>query len=97
MTRIAGTGIWMALSIFATTAVPGETVAVWLFDEPIEAPAGTLLKDASGNGYHLTLGSGTIVADGKFGHGLLCPAVVPDYVACRPHVENTDLNLSNSD
>ena len=74
-----------------------ETVALWLFDEPTESAKGSLLKDSSGSGYDLELGSGRIVADGKFGHGLSCPESVPDFVARRLGVEATPLNIGNHD
>src|SRR5688572_29304024 len=75
----------------------GETVAVWLFDEPVTSSRAAALKDATGHGFDLELGDGQIVADGKFGNGLLCPARASDFVARRKGVQGTGLNLGNRD
>ena len=68
--------------IVAGTIAPiaADTVALWLFDEPVGSPRGTPLRDASGNGMDLELGAGNIVASGKSGNGLACPTFVPDFV-----------------
>lgn len=85
------------LILILTDSARAETVALWLFDDPVDSSKGAILKDVSGNGYDLTLGSGRIVADGKFGNALFCPERVTDFVARRLHVESTPLGLSNRD
>ena len=70
-----------------------ETVALWMFDEPVGSARGAVLRDSSGNGYHLELGEGKIVADGKFGLGLAYPESVAEFAARRLGVQGTPLNL----
>ena len=86
--------IFLAPSVLASAV---ETVALWRFEEAVESSNGAILEDASGNGYDLTLGSGRIVDDGKFGNGLLCPPSVSDFVARREGVQMTPLSLGNWD
>jgi len=58
----------IAAGVCATPTVSAETVALWLFDDP---PGSRVAVDASGHGYHLTLGpDAAIVAGGKFGNAL---------------------------
>ena len=54
----------LAILVFATVTTPSrsDTVALWLFDDPPDSSAAI---DASGHGYHLTLGpDAAIVPDG---------------------------------
>ena len=58
---------WM-LTLVGLAPATAETVALWLFDDPLDSPVAT---DSSGNGYHLTLGpDAAIVTGGQFGHAL---------------------------
>lgn len=59
------------------TAVRSETVALWLFDEPVGARPGSVLNDAGPHGYFLILGRGAAIAPGKFGHALRPVAPAP--------------------
>jgi hypothetical protein len=52
------------------TAFRGETVALWLFDEPVGLSPGSVLNDAGPKHYSLMLGRGAEIAPGKFGHAL---------------------------
>jgi hypothetical protein len=89
--------VLMTCLAFPTIAVANDVVALWLFDEPIDSGRGTVLKDSSGNGYHLDLGSGKIVDNAKFGHGLYCHAWVADFTARRLNIQGSPLNLGNWD
>lgn len=42
------------------------TTALWLFDEPLDAPQRSLLEDWSHHGYHLTLGPGAANPEHQF-------------------------------
>ncbi len=47
-----------------------ETVALWLFDEPVELYPSHVLDDQSNNDYPLVLGLGGTLVEGKFGNAL---------------------------
>ncbi|MEM8814522.1 MAG: LamG-like jellyroll fold domain-containing protein [Pseudomonadota bacterium] len=48
-----------------------ETVALWLFDEPVGLYPSSTLDDSSGNDIPLTIGTAAQIAEGRFGHALL--------------------------
>src|SRR5438128_12616910 len=73
-----------------------ETVALWLFDEPLDAPNRFLLEDQTTNGHDLTLGSGARIAPGKFGHALEVMAG-GGRTATRRYIDPTPLNLGEFD
>ena len=52
------------------TAARAETVALWLFDEPVGVYPSSVLNDAGPNSYFLILGRGAEIASGKFGNAL---------------------------
>ena len=89
--------ILLSCWLFPTVAITDDTIALWLFDEPVDSGRGTVLKDSSGNGHHLELGGGKIVDGGKFGHGLQSPSSVIDFTARRLNIQGTPLNLGNWD
>ena len=62
-------GAFVFLSLWASTS-RNETVALWLFDEPIGAASGSLLHDSGPKGCSLTLGRGAVLVPGKFGQAL---------------------------
>src|SRR5262245_49489207 len=89
-----------AASCFALlliSGVQGATVALWPFDEAVDSPRGSSLKDTSGHGFDLELGEAHIVANGQFGHALECPQNPADFVARRLQVQGQPLNLGNFD
>ncbi|WP_428937549.1 LamG-like jellyroll fold domain-containing protein [Fontivita pretiosa] len=96
--RLLHATLFVALALLAGAApIEGATVALWLFDDPVDSVRGAVLKDSSGNGYDLELGQGRIVPEGKFGNGLACPSSVTEFVARRSGVQGTALNLGNRD
>jgi hypothetical protein len=53
-------------------AIPSraDVVALWLFDEPVQAYPSTYLSDAGPHGYGMALGRGAQIAPGRFGNAL---------------------------
>jgi hypothetical protein len=87
----------LALAIAAGGHASAETVALWAFDDPTTAGRGDQVRDSSGHGFDLELGSGKLVKNGKFGGAIACPSHVPDFVARRVGVQGQKLNLGNFD
>ncbi len=74
------------LSLLVCSSIHAETVALWLFDDPVGA---TTAYDYSGNGYHLSLGpDAAIVSNGRYGNCLDADALPDDGLgAFRYHAE----------
>ena len=85
------------VALLSSQPCRAKTVALWTFDEPVGTSRDSRAKDSSRNGYDLELGDGKIVAEGRFGNALHCPAQVTDFVARRLEVQGTALNLGNFD
>ena len=92
-----GTFSFVCLAMLSMDACCAKTVALWSFDDPVGTSRDSLVKDSSGHHYDLELGDGTIVSEGRFGNALHCPAQVSDFVARRREIQQTPLNLGNSD
>ena len=58
------------VAIEATSAVRGETVALWLFDEQLGLYPSCILGDSSTNNCPLVLGPGGQIVAGKFGNAM---------------------------
>ena len=86
MVRYKGTLLVACVVLLSVSLGRGETVALWLFDDPPGSPAAV---DASGNGYHLTIGpDAAVVAGGRFGNALDADATPGDGLgAHRYHIE----------
>lgn len=54
----------------ATTYLRADTVALWLFDEPLGLYPSCVLGDAATNDCPLVLGPGGQVVEGKYGNAL---------------------------
>ncbi|MCI0494238.1 hypothetical protein L0Z72_04460 [candidate division KSB1 bacterium] len=61
---------------FAINAV-AQTIALWLFDEPIAVYPSTVLSDNGTNDYPMVIGSGGQIVQGQFGNAL-APIEYPD-------------------
>ena len=88
-----------AKSTAADSLAPGikdTTVALWLFDEPIETPNRGLLEDWTKHGNDLTLQPGAHIAPGRFGNALEIIAG-GERTAVRRYIDSTGLNLGDED
>jgi hypothetical protein len=56
--------------VFWAAIATGETVALWLFDEPEGLYPSSLLNDASGHDLFLAFGRGARIVEGRFGRAL---------------------------
>lgn len=62
---------WWPCAVLACCPLTrADTVAFWRFDEPLSAPADTVLRDSGPHGHNLRLGAGAIIVPGKIGSAL---------------------------
>jgi Concanavalin A-like lectin/glucanases superfamily len=61
-----------ALAVLMALVLPasGQTVSLWLFDEPLGLYPSSVLDNSSENDFPLVIGRGGVLVDGKFGHAL---------------------------
>ena len=60
----------LGMMIILTTTLKAQTVALWLFDEPIGLYPSHVMDDQSANDYPIVLGPGGKLVKGKFGNAL---------------------------
>ena len=91
------TSYWCVVTITVLLArvASADTVALWLFDEPVGLP---VALDASGNGYHLTLGpDARIVSEGRYGGALDADATAEDGLGAFRYRAESALNPGDED
>ena len=85
----------LTVTILFAASAPADTVALWLFDEPVGLP---VALDASGNGYHLTLGpDARIVSEGRYGGALDADATAEDGMGAFRYRAESALNPGDED
>src|SRR5581483_2217699 len=85
----------LVITLAIASASRGETVALWLFDEP---PGSSVAVDSSGHGYDLTLGpDAAIVREGKFGGALDADATAGDGLGAFRYRAEKALNPGDED
>jgi hypothetical protein len=88
--------LFLLCCVSAAAAAEPVTVALWLFDEPAEAPRRALIEDQTTHGYDLTLDTGARIAPGKFGNALEIMGG-GGRTAMRRYIDPTPLNLGEFD
>jgi len=59
------------LAGYAQLANGDETIALWLFDEPVGLYPSSVLNDSSGSDMPMVIGLGARIGEGRFGNGLV--------------------------
>ncbi len=63
-------GPTLAASVVLVPPASGQTVSLWLFDEPLGLYPSSVLDNSSENDFPLVIGRGGVLVAGKFGHAL---------------------------
>ena len=85
----------LALCMALAGQIRADTVALWLFDDPVGSSIAT---DSSGNGYHLTLGpDAAITPGGKYGGALDADASPEDGMGAFRYRAEKRLNPDDQD